>query len=525
LIFNGLTIWHTSLIAASAVLTLLALHFLYRNYTKVIVPTLLFWQTVTQNTMYNRLWKKFRQLLTFIFLAVILLLLAFSTARPFLTPMDKNVRYVLILDCRASMSIADEGFGQSRLERAKELCEKFLKDRSEFDKTMLLTAGQNADVLKGFDDSQAAAIHLLQNIKPSGVLDGDSVWQALEIAQSSFNSLSQAHIMVFTDHPAELENLPSKIKQNLTLVNLAAVPVANAAILSAQIMPADGNSVKLNIAIGYWGENNIEGELELYTDRTLLQKQSVELIANTIGQYSFVVSTAAEQNLSAKLVCNDKFQADNSIAVRKPAVRKIYIDANAPAALRFYIEADPLCQITQNTNDADLSISVLSGGVQIASAIKIIPTSQLYTDESKRNSVSSELFALGGSSLNNLPAGTVPLLTTEDGRILTALLENELIIADGLFAEQSTFWKQPQFPELMSRLIETAAKEKDDSTNTADQTAYSAYANLWNINTTADAQLPADLQQKPLALYRYLIIAALILLGFEGYAFYKGVIV
>jgi hypothetical protein len=190
------------------------------------------------------------------------------------------MRYALILDCRASMAIVDEGSSSSRLERAKDLCRKFLKDSSEFDKTMLITAGQTADVIKGFGDNKAQGLHLLENIEPAGFLDGDAVSQAIEITQSSINDISQTHIIVFTDHAAELENLPFQIKQNLTVVNAAAKPVANAAILQSKIMPADNNMLQVSITIGYWGQNKIQGELELYADQNIPQKQSIELSGN-----------------------------------------------------------------------------------------------------------------------------------------------------------------------------------------------------------------------------------------------------
>jgi hypothetical protein len=129
---------------------------------------------------------------------------------------------------------------------------------------------------------------------------------------------------------------------------------------------------------------------------------------------------------------------------------------------------------------------------------------------------------IGGCVLTDLSENTTPLLTTEDGKILAASAGNSILFANSLFTDQSTFWKQPQFPELMQQIIESAFI--GNSATSKSELTQAAYANLWNIGETKDAQLPAD-TQKPIPLYKYLIISALLLLCIEGFAFYKGVIV
>jgi hypothetical protein len=521
LAFNGISIWLATAIAIGAVSALFGLHFLYRNYTKVKVPTLIFWQAVSQNTLYNRLWKRFRQLLTFIFLAIILLLLTFPLARPFLAANRTPAQYAVILDCRASMQLTDEGSNQNRFQRASALCKEFIKNSSDFDKTMIITASDSANVIKGFNDDKAAGLYALKNVNVSDQLTSNILPDAIEVAQSSMAENSNTHIIVYTDHAAELDNMPAKTKQHLSVYNLSQ-PVSNAAILQSKIVPADSNQSQLTLSIGYWGQNNTNATLELYENNSLLQKQETSLTPDTIEQYTFAISNSLDNNLSAKLVCDDKFQNDNSINIPLDTARKIYIEPNAPAPIKFYIDANPSYKTVTSANDADASISVIRNKQPVLSTSKIVPTQQLYADKNKRDSISTDLYVIGGCVLTDLSENTTPLLTTEDGKILAASAGNSILFANSLFTDQSTFWKQPQFPELMQQIIESAFI--GNSATSKSELTQAAYANLWNIGETKDAQLPAD-TQKPIPLYKYLIISALLLLCIEGFAFYKGVIV
>lgn len=57
--------------AAGVIVCLAALHFLHRRYTRLQVPTLLFWQTVNEIQRRNRLGGRFNRLLTFLLLVLI----------------------------------------------------------------------------------------------------------------------------------------------------------------------------------------------------------------------------------------------------------------------------------------------------------------------------------------------------------------------------------------------------------------------------------------------------------------------
>jgi hypothetical protein len=541
LIFSGIPLWLMLVIAAGAVSALVGLHFLHRNYSRLLVPTLIFWQALSQSSLYNRLWRRFRQWLTFILLAAILLLLVFSMTRPFLVSANQApIRYAIILDCRASMGLIDAGFKQSRLDRAKVMCEELLKNYSDFDKTMLITATGTAKVVTGFADNKAAGLYALKHLEISQYMSNNSMRQALETAQAAIADNSQTHIIVFTDHAGELENLPAKTKKHLSIFNVAK-PITNAAILQSAILPVDNNQSQMDITVGYWGQNATAGVIELYENDILQQKQNISLSPDTIEQHTFIVRDATTKTFSAKLVCDDEFKNDNYITIQQDIGRRVYIAEDAPAPLKSYIDADTLYHRVNSPADADISIIQANGqtnlsaaktiyivgnGEPLVSAAKIIPTTQLYPDENKRDAIGNELYAIGGSSLNSLLRDAVPLLTTEDGKTLAAVdKKGQVYLADSLFADQATFWKQPQFPELMQRIMEVA--RGDDITGAKIESAKieAEYANLWNIGTPDNSGMSAEPQKQPVPLYKYIIITVLLFLSFEIYAFYKGTIV
>jgi hypothetical protein len=541
LIFSGIPLWLMLVIAAGAISVLVGLHFLHRNYSRVVVPTLLFWQAISQSSLYNRLWRRFRQWLTFILLATILLLLVFSMTRPFLTSANHTpMLYAIILDCRASMGLVDAGYKQSRFDRAKAKCEELLKNYSDFDKTILITAAGTAKTVNGFTDNKAACLYALKHLEISQYLSSVSMRQALETAQAAIADNSQTQIIVFTDHTGELENLPAKAKKHLSVFNVAE-PISNAAILQSAILPIDNNQSQLDITVGYWEQKATAGVIELYENDILQQKQNISLSPDTVKQYTFTISSGTTKTLSAKLVCDDEFKKDNSITIQQDIGHRVYIAEDAPAPLKSYIDADSLYHRVNSPAYADISIIqangltdisvaktiyILSNGEPLVSAEKIIPTAQLYPDENKKDAISNELYAIGGSSLNNLPQDAAPLLTTEDGKTLAAVCKKgQVYLADSLFADQATFWKQPQFPELMQRIMEVACGNNITDSKTKSAKIEAEYANLWNTGTPDNSGMSVEPQKQPVPLYKYIIITVLLFLGFEIYAFYKGTIV
>ena len=544
MIFSGIPVWVAVSVAGGASAILLALHFLHRKYSHLPVPTLMFWQSDAERHRRNRLGGRLGRLLTFLLLVSILLLMGFAALRPTVLWGGRTpTRYVVILDCRASMGIVDAGQPHRRLDRALDLCRRQLASVTDADETVLITVAETAEVAAGMGDAKSVWADALRAVSVSDSLSNAGMRQALAMAETMAFQRDQTRVLLFTDHGHVTHHVSEQLKPRLLLFDLSG-PVVNAALLGVEANSAGQGRLQLVFEVGCWGQGDLPATLELHDGETVLQKQELNLSPGTITHYSFEAENALVSRLSARLICEDRLTQDNVLSVAGGLGGSVYAADDIPVPLRLCLEANDGYRRSESPADAAMIIArydsqtsltasgvyLVSEGRPIEAVSRIIPTEHLFSDEDKRYLLGIELYIAGGNALAGLPEEAVPLLATEDGHLLAAAEQRDSVtvvwLAEALFQSQSTFWKQPQFPELCYGLLEHVADGRNASMQSFKKMQVSPdYANLWSAGTVEPAGVSAEMAGRPVSLYRGILIAAMLLLIAEIIGYYRGVIV
>jgi hypothetical protein len=214
LYFNGIPVWLAVSIAAGMAVSLAALHFLHRRYVRLQVPTLLFWRMANEIQRRNRLGGRFGRLLTFLLLAAIVLLLSLAMIRPSAVfGGGGRMRYIVIMDCRASMGILDDGQADCRLDRARQRCKKQMASFAESDEIVLIAVTDSAGTVCRATDSRTTCFYSLDCLQVTDSQSEPAMAQALQTAEALLGENEKSGILLFTDHLHGVRELSGKVKQ------------------------------------------------------------------------------------------------------------------------------------------------------------------------------------------------------------------------------------------------------------------------------------------------------------------------
>ena len=173
-----------------------AMYLLRLRRTETIVPSTLLWQRLAADVEANAPWQKLRRSLLFLLQLLIVAILTFLAARPFVErPAGLARDLVVIVDTSASMSATD--VGQDRLSAAKQAAIDALKDLPSGGKVSVIEAGRTARIVATGTADLGRVRQAIQSIRPS-VSRGD-LTDALALAQQLAIQSGDAEVLVATD--------------------------------------------------------------------------------------------------------------------------------------------------------------------------------------------------------------------------------------------------------------------------------------------------------------------------------------
>jgi len=177
----------------------LVLFYLWERWRRqVVVPSLLLWQAVREDTIRAR---RFRPDLLFILQCLLLTALILGLARPYLTgdnDTTARARHIFVVDTSASMQ-AREARG-ARFDEARGIALGVLQELGPNDEVMLITAGHTPEVVVNFTADHDAVVQALEEITPSDTSGDLGVALAYADAARQRSDLP-ANIALFTDVP------------------------------------------------------------------------------------------------------------------------------------------------------------------------------------------------------------------------------------------------------------------------------------------------------------------------------------
>jgi hypothetical protein len=191
----------------------LVLFYLWERWRRrVIVPSLLLWQSVREDVIRAR---RFRPDLLFLLQVLVLTCLILGLARPYLRGQDGRQlsgRHIFVLDTTASMQ-AREG-RRTRFDEARDHALKLLRTLPGDAEVMLVSAAHAAEVLVNFTRDHDAVAQALERAAPTDTA-GD-----LAVALASIDGARQrgdvpTQVEVFTDIPRR--QLPEAMRDRVTV--------------------------------------------------------------------------------------------------------------------------------------------------------------------------------------------------------------------------------------------------------------------------------------------------------------------
>ena len=173
-----------------------AMYLLRLRRTETIVPSTLLWQRLAADVEANAPWQKLRRSLLFLLQLLLVAILAFLAARPFVErPAGLARDLVLIVDTSASMAATD--VAPDRLGAAKRAAIDALNDLPSGGKVSVIEAGRTARIVATGSSDLGRVRQAIEGIRPT-VSRGD-LGDALALAQQLAIQSGDAEVLVATD--------------------------------------------------------------------------------------------------------------------------------------------------------------------------------------------------------------------------------------------------------------------------------------------------------------------------------------
>src|SRR5690606_5702341 len=165
---------------------------------EVVVSSTYLWQQLLQDKEANTPWQKLRRNLLLILQLIILALLAFALARPFITvPAVSAARVALLLDASASMNAADGPEGAARFVQAEAEAINLIQSLSAGGEVSVIRVADPPEVLITYTQDKTAAEAAVRAATPG---QGGADWLAgLTLAAAGGQAIDDFTMVLITD--------------------------------------------------------------------------------------------------------------------------------------------------------------------------------------------------------------------------------------------------------------------------------------------------------------------------------------
>jgi hypothetical protein len=250
-----------------------AMYLLKLRRDEAVVPSTLLWQRLVADVEANAPWQKLRRSLLLLLQLLLVLILAFLAARPFVErPAGLAGDIVLVIDTSASMQATD--VSPSRLEAAKAAAIDALKELPAGGKVSVIAAGRTARVVANGTTDIGNVRQSIAAIAPTS--DIGDLGDALQLASALAARSGDAEILVATD--AALATPVSGALEAPVRVLQVGREAKNEAIVALAVRTApSGLSHSAFISVANLGLETAERRVQLYADGVLRDSRSLLL--------------------------------------------------------------------------------------------------------------------------------------------------------------------------------------------------------------------------------------------------------
>ncbi len=270
------------------------------------------------------------------------------------------------------------------------------------------------------------------------------------------SSLEQAKTLsldLLSDLPADAGIAIIAIEETASIALTSGEDPATATIAVHKLKPANSySSLALEQALAMADAITKSGEWHV---QMFVNSDCRPLISDADREHYSIYSPSSDGMHNS----ND---ADTAIPTKK---HKVYLNGKVPVMLAEFYRNNQYWTVVDNEKQADMFICYNSTTCRHTTSVievkktagktvklgKIVASDYLTAMVSDSISITRDLFAGTGSGLTVIGDNNRVLLHTPDNKILAYLdLTGKVIVSEALFADDASFWKQPQFIELMT---------------------------------------------------------------------------
>ena len=285
----------------------LVLLYLWERWRRrVVVPSLLLWESIPEEALRTR---RFRPDPLFLLQLLILTALIVGLAQPFrgATGDAPAARQILLVDTTASMQTRERDM--SRLDAARAAALAHLRSLPADAEVMVLAAGQAPEVAAGFTRDRADLERALTALAASDTGGDLSVSVAVAAAARARADRSTA-VHVFTDRAGD--DLPATLRDDVT-VHQVGTPRANLAIGGVQVFQGpfeDPRDARLHVQLHNFSNDEAHGVLTVRLEQQIIQRVGFT-IAPHDARGLVVDGFTGPGRVVASLDADDALAADN----------------------------------------------------------------------------------------------------------------------------------------------------------------------------------------------------------------------
>ncbi|MFQ6131203.1 MAG: VWA domain-containing protein [Armatimonadota bacterium] len=288
------------------------LYLLRLRRKELVVSSTLLWQHMTQDIQANAPFQRLRKNILLLLQIIILALLAFALARPFLRVHALSAEStVIILDTSASMQSTDAR--GSRLEAAKREAARMIEDMSRDDRVMVLAAGAKTRVMSHFTSDKRALKAAVNAVQPTDTETHLRDAVMLGVSLAAPGQASGADIYIMSDGAFEpLEDI------HLGAARLHFVKFGsrsdNVALTALDVRRSFARQVKdqILVTVANFGEDPRDVDLEMYNLGSLFDVRQLTIPAGQSKSVIFEDFGFDSGVIEARLDVDDDLAVDNS---------------------------------------------------------------------------------------------------------------------------------------------------------------------------------------------------------------------
>ena len=264
-----------ALLGLAFVPAVVAMYLLRLRRTETVVPSTLLWQRLAADVEANAPWQRLRRSFLFLVQLLLVAILAFLAARPFVErPAGLARDLVVIVDTSASMAATD--VVPDRLGAAKRAAIDALKDLPSGGRVSVIEAGRTARIVATGTSDLGRVRAAIEGIRPT-VSRGD-LGDALALAQQLAIQSGDAEVLVATD--AALAVPPTtKVDAPIRVLRVGdARGSRNQAIVALAVRPAaSGITNSVFVSVANLDLESATRRVELWSDDRLLETRTISI--------------------------------------------------------------------------------------------------------------------------------------------------------------------------------------------------------------------------------------------------------